>query len=163
LSYGLVRRIHPKKYTIRGEFIMKIDFHTHANLSKKIHISLEEFKEKVKEAKASGLTALAITEHFNSTNITELYDMFQENYPYEYKEAFIPVQDLIDVLNDFNVIKIGAHPLRKSTPWHHHELSVLTQFDAYDLNGKDLFTDGREMEKRVHMFANEYKIPVVGG
>src|SRR5699024_1191241 len=87
-----------------------------------------------------------------------LYDMFQENYPYEQdhykveglkvfcglevdvkenghflvigsrddivtishlllpyhdKEAFIPVQDLIDVLNDFNVIKIGSQPLRK--------------------------------------------------
>src|SRR5699024_3204880 len=41
--------------------------------------------------------------------------------------------------------------------------SVLKQFDAYDLNGKDLFTDGIDMEKRVHTFADEYKIPVVGG
>lgn len=188
--------------------MMQIDFHTHANLSKKIHISLEEFKEKMNEAKASGLTALAITEHFNSTNIIELYEMLKETYPYENdhykieglkvfcglevdvkenghflvigsrddivtishlllpyhdKEAFIPVQDLIDLLSDFNVLKIGAHPLRKSTPWHHHEPSVLQQFDAYDLNGKDLYSDGLEMEKRVHMFANEYKIPVVGG
>src|SRR5699024_1478307 len=136
---------------------MKIDFHTHANLSKKIHISLEELKEKMKEAKASGLTALSITEHFNSTNITELYDMLQETYPYEQdhykmevlkvfcgleidvkenehflvicsrdgmitishllltyrdKGDFIPVQDLFDLLCDFNVITIGAHPLR---------------------------------------------------
>lgn len=187
---------------------MNIDFHTHANLSKKIKISIEGLEEKMKEAKASGLTALAITEHFNATNIFELYDMLQETYPYEKdyykidemkvfcgievdvkekghflvigsrddilnisyllipyhdKDSFIPVRDLIALLDDFNVLKIGAHPLRKSTPWHHHKPSVLKQFDAYDLNGKDLFTDGIDMEKRVHTFADEYKIPVVGG
>src|SRR5699024_11716127 len=70
--------------------------------------------------------------------------------PYHDKDSFIPVRDLIALLDDFNVLKIGAHPLRKSTPWHHHEPSVLKQFDAYDLNGKDLFTDGIDMEKRVH-------------
>src|SRR5690625_6069674 len=62
---------------------MNIDFHTHANLSKKIKTSIEGLEEKMKEAKASGLTALAITEHFNATNIFELYDMLQETYPYE--------------------------------------------------------------------------------
>src|SRR5699024_7549016 len=61
---------------------MNIDFHTHANLSKKIKTSIEGLEEKMKEAKASGLTALAITEHFNATNIFELYDMLQETYPY---------------------------------------------------------------------------------
>src|SRR5699024_11994023 len=72
--------------------------------------------------------------------------------PYHDKYSFIPVRDLIALLDDFNVLKIGAHPLRKSTPWHHHKPSVLKQFDAYDLNGKDLFTDGIDMEKRVHTF-----------
>ncbi|HLQ98496.1 MAG TPA: PHP domain-containing protein [Candidatus Dormibacteraeota bacterium] len=187
---------------------MNIDFHTHANLSKKINISIEDLEEKMQEAKASGLTALAITEHFNATNIIELYKALREKYTYEkdyYKIAgmkvfcglevdvkenghflvigsrddilaiahlllpyhdeknFIPVKHLVSLLADFNVLKIGAHPLRKSTHWHHHEPSVLKQFDAYDLNGKDLFTDGLDMEKRVRTFADEYKIPVVGG
>jgi len=187
---------------------MYIDFHTHANLSKKINVSLEDFKTKMQEAKANGLTAIAITEHFNATNIIKLYEMLQEKYsyekdyymiegmkvfcglevdvkenghflvignrediltiaylllPYHDKEDFIPVQDLIDLLAYFNVLKIGAHPLRKSTPWHHHEPSILKQFDAYDLNGKDLFTEGPEMEKRVHIFADKYEVPVVGG
>ena len=61
---------------------MNIDFHTHANLSKKITVSLEDFKEKMREAKASGLTALAITEHFNAANIIELYETLQEEFPY---------------------------------------------------------------------------------
>ncbi len=187
---------------------MHIDFHTHANLSKKINVSLETFKKKMQEAKASGLTALAITEHFNATNIIELYEKFQEEFtynkdyyeiegmkvfcglevdvkenghfliigsrddiltiarlllPFHDKESFIPVKDLITLLANFNVLKIGAHPLRKSTPWVHHEPSILKQFDAYDLNGKDLFTYGSEIEERVRTFANEYKIPVVGG
>ena len=187
---------------------MHIDFHTHANLSKKITVSLEEFKEKMREAKASGLTAIAITEHFNSANIIELYETLQEEFPYEEEyyqiegmkvfcglevdvkenghflvigarediltiarlllpfqneENFIPVRDLITLLSDFNVLKIGAHPLRESTPWNHHDPSVLKQFDAYDLNGKDLYTYGPEIEERVHAFANEYQIPVVGG
>jgi len=181
---------------------MNIDFHTHANLSKKINISIEDLEEKMQEAKASGLTALAITEHFNATNIIELYKALREKYTYEkdyYKIAgmkvfcglevdvkenghflvigsrddilaiahlllpyhdeknFIPVKHLVSLLADFNVLKIGAHPLRKSTHWHHHEPSVLKQFDAYDLNGKDLFTDGLDMEKRVRTFADEYR------
>lgn len=187
---------------------MQIDFHTHANLSKKITSSLEDFTEKMREAKESGLNALAITEHFNTANIIELYETLQEEFPYEeeyyqiegmkvfcglevdvkenghflvigsrediltiarlllpfqHKENFIPVRELIALLADFNVLKIGAHPLRESTPWNHHDTFVLEQFDAYDLNGKDLYTYGPEIEERVHTFAKEYQIPVVGG
>lgn len=187
---------------------MQIDFHTHANLSKKITSSLEEFKEKIREARASGLNALAITEHFNATNIIELYETLQEEFPYkedyyeiegvkvfcglevdvkenghflvigaredilaiakyllafQQEEHFIPVTELIELLSDYNVLKIAAHPLRESTPWNHHDPTILQQFDAYDLNGKDLYTYGLEIEERVHAFANEHQIPVVGG
>lgn len=187
---------------------MHIDFHTHANLSKKITISLEDFKKKMREAKASGLHALAITEHFNSANIIELYETLQEEFsyeeeyyqiegikvfcgleidvkeighflvigsrgdiltiarlllPFQNEKSFIPVKELIALLSDFNVLKIGAHPLRKSTPWNHHDISVLEQFDAYDLNGKDLYIYGPEIEDRVRKFANKLQIPVIGG
>jgi len=187
---------------------MQIDFHTHANLSKKITTSLADFKEKINQARASGLTALAITEHFNSANILELYQTLEREFPYQAdhyqiegikvfcglevdvqetghflvignredilaiaqmlvafqsEESFIPVKSLIDLLTDYNVLKIAAHPLRKSTPWHHHERAVLQQFDAFDLNGKDLYTYGPEIEARVRKLAADYQIPVVGG
>src|SRR5699024_5626461 len=187
---------------------MIIDFHTHANLSKKIHVSLEDFEEKMQEAKASGLTALAITEHFNATNIVQFYEQLQETYPYtadyyhisgikvfcgleiDVKENghflvigsrddiltiaklllpyhdennFISVKELIALLSSFDVLKISAHPLRDSTPWHHHDLQVLKQFDAYDLNGKDLYKNGLNMKEQVHLFAATYQVPVVGG
>lgn len=187
---------------------MFIDFHTHANLAKRIPSSIDEFEKKMEEAKASGLTAVAITEHFNSRNIIELYEEMESRFPYqdEYytvsgmkvfcglevdvretghflvigsrehimsiakyllphqeKTAYIKVNDLIALLQDYNVLKIGAHPLREKTPWNHHETEVLEQFDAFDLNGKDLYTCGREMEQRVKQFAEPYNIPVVGG
>src|SRR5690625_7085278 len=62
---------------------MQIEFNTHAKLSKEINISFEDFKKKMNEAKANGLTALAITEHFNAANIIEFYEMLQAEYPYE--------------------------------------------------------------------------------
>src|SRR5699024_11528715 len=37
----------------------------------------------MKKTKTIELTELEITEHFNATNIFELYDMLQETYPYE--------------------------------------------------------------------------------
>ncbi|GAA4073131.1 PHP domain-containing protein [Amphibacillus indicireducens] len=187
---------------------MQIDFHTHANLSKKITTSLEGFKEKMRAAKESGLTALAITEHFNSANIVELYQTLETEFSYQAdyyqieglkvfcglevdvketghflvigtrediltmaqilvafqdEENFITVKELIALLEDFNVLKIGAHPLRESTPWLHHDRAVLKQFDAYDLNGKDLYTYGSGIEERVRKFAKKYNVPVVGG
>ncbi|MCF3944527.1 PHP domain-containing protein [Oceanobacillus alkalisoli] len=187
---------------------MLIDFHTHANLAKKITSSLEDITTKIQEAKASGLTALAITEHFNSKNIIQLYETlynafpYTENYyhinglkvfcglevdvketghflvigdrddiltiaryllPYQDQENFIAVNDLIALLANFNVLKIGGHPLRESTPWTQHPITVLSQFDAFDLNGKDLYTYGSDMEERVRSFAMQYHVPVVGG
>src|SRR5699024_12746087 len=72
------------------------------------------------------------------------------------------VKELIALLSSFDVLKIGAHPLRDSTPWHHHDLQVLKQFDAYDLNAKDLYKNGLNMKEQVHLFAATYQVNVVG-
>ncbi|MDG5472033.1 PHP-associated domain-containing protein [Jeotgalibacillus sp. ET6] len=187
---------------------MIIDFHTHAKLSKGIPVDLEEFTKKMNEAKEAGLTALALTEHFNAPDFLKVYDMLDHSFPYDghtydvngltvfpgmeidVKEVghylvvgnrddirsismeltaftpednFIPISDLFNLLAPYNVLKIGAHPLRKSTPLHHHDPALLKQFDAFDLNGKDLFKAGPEMEKLVAEFADQYGVPVVGG
>src|SRR5699024_12001001 len=81
--------------------------------------------------------------------------------PYHDEESFIPVEDLLTLIANFNVLKIGAHPLRKSTPWHHHEPSVLKKFDEYDLNGKDLITDGLSMEERDQTLDEAYKVTII--
>ncbi|GGG01692.1 hypothetical protein GCM10010912_53170 [Paenibacillus albidus] len=56
--------------------------HTHANLSKKSGFSLDYFREMVTEAKANGLQALALTEHFNTANFCGMYDTLDNTYPY---------------------------------------------------------------------------------
>ncbi|MBK9053226.1 MAG: hypothetical protein IPL78_20675 [Chloroflexi bacterium] len=52
---------------------MKIDFHFHAALSKKIGFELDFFRTTLQQAHQVGLDALAVTEHFNSSNIDVLY------------------------------------------------------------------------------------------
>ncbi len=43
----------------------------------------EYFQEMMKEAKAAGLDAIALTEHFNTRKFMEVYDYLDTHYPYE--------------------------------------------------------------------------------
>jgi predicted metal-dependent phosphoesterase TrpH len=63
--------------------VMKMDFHTHVKLSKKTRFDLAFFQEIMMNAKDSGLDALAMTEHFNTDNFYEIYDILDQHYPYE--------------------------------------------------------------------------------
>src|SRR5699024_4316689 len=83
--------------------------------------------------------------------------------PYHDVARFSAVDVLLTLFATVNVVHVGAHPLRTSTPWHHLAPPVSKQFDAYDLNGRDRLTDRLRMEERVQPLAEEYKIPVVGG
>ncbi|MFC7320006.1 PHP domain-containing protein [Halobacillus campisalis] len=187
---------------------MKIDFHTHANLSKALAVTPEEFRSKIKEAKESGLDALALTEHFNAPNFDDIYHMLDTHFPYQHnyydvdgvkvfpgieidvletghflvvaeretikgishqlkehteEHNFIKVNDLNELLKGLNVIKIGAHPYRESTPWVHHTEETLASFDAFDINGKDLYKYGTEMKSKVDELAAKYDISAVAG
>ncbi|MBW4081333.1 PHP domain-containing protein [Paenibacillus sp. S150] len=68
---------------------MNIDLHTHGKLSKKSGFSESYFREMVQEAKANGLQALALTEHFNTLNFFGMYEALDMMYPYNghYYEA----------------------------------------------------------------------------
>ncbi|WP_145325910.1 PHP domain-containing protein [Paenibacillus xylanexedens] len=68
---------------------MRIDLHTHGKLSKNSDFSIEYFTEMVTEAKASGLDALALTEHFNTRHFYDVYETLDRLYPYngEYYDA----------------------------------------------------------------------------
>lgn len=66
-----------------GTVNMKIDFHTHANLTKNIDFTTEEFIEKIGEARESGLDAIALTEHFNTDNFKDIYEQLDANFPYQ--------------------------------------------------------------------------------
>jgi len=188
---------------------MIIDFHTHVKLSKKTRFDRNYCEEMIREAKASGLDALAITEHFNTLAFEEIYETLDRYYPYRHgyyeceglrlfpgievdiletghiliigaredivaiqarlsghaeESAFIPFRELMSLTEPYNVLKIGAHPFRESTPLHHLPEEDLRRLDAFDLNGKDLHTQGVEAySKRIYDLAARLGMPVVGG
>jgi histidinol phosphatase-like PHP family hydrolase len=188
---------------------MKIDFHTHVKLTKRTAFDLNFFQEIVLNAKESGLTAIAMTEHFNTSNYTEIFDVLESEYTYEYdyydvngfrvftgmeidvkevghilfignkekllavrgllnphtsKEAYIEFEKLLDLGETFDLLMIGAHPLRPSTPLTHHERDLLRRLHAFDLNGKDMHEHGIDIMKTgVEAFASEFNKPIVYG
>ncbi|MBU5593810.1 PHP domain-containing protein [Amphibacillus sp. MSJ-3] len=80
------------------------------------------------------------------------------------KDQFIPFAELLDLADRFNVLKIGAHAFRESTPLHHHDYEQLKRLDALDLNGKDLYTYGvNPYYDKLTSFANQLGLPIVAG
>lgn len=61
---------------------MNIDFHTHVKISKKSEFMPEYFQEMVSEAVSAGLDAIALTEHFNTSNFLDVYAYLDAHYPY---------------------------------------------------------------------------------
>ncbi len=52
---------------------MKLDFHTHGKLAKKLPLSTQYTDWLFEEAKEAGLDAICLTEHFNTLQFDELY------------------------------------------------------------------------------------------
>ena len=57
---------------------MRIDFHTHGKLTKKLPFSTVYTDWMLKEAKNAGLDAICLTEHFNTLHFKELYTYLME-------------------------------------------------------------------------------------
>lgn len=67
----------------KGGRKMRLDIHTHGKLSKKSAFLPEMFLSGLAEAKEQGLTAIALTEHFNTSNFYDLYEHLDRLFPYE--------------------------------------------------------------------------------
>ncbi|TDQ41118.1 PHP domain-containing protein [Aureibacillus halotolerans] len=188
---------------------MIIDFHTHVKLSKKVDFDLNYFNEVILNAKEAGLTAIALTEHFNTKHFHTIYETLDQHFPYvhdyylvndfkvftgmevDVKEVghilcighkdkllrlrhlldrhteegqFMPFSMLLDAVEAEDLLVIGAHPLRTSTPLQQHPPELLQRLDAFDLNGKDMHEHGIEnMQQSVIAFGDSHGVPVVCG
>lgn len=60
---------------------MRIDFHTHAKLTKRTEFDIEHFDAMVCAARESALDGLAITEHFNTVRFHDVYSHFDDSFP----------------------------------------------------------------------------------
>lgn len=94
----------------------------------------------------------------------DIFNLRENLDPYTKKGQFIPFKLLLEEASHYNLLKIGAHPFRKTTPLHHIDHSLLSQLDAFDLNGKDLYEQGvAANSEEVFPFAESLGLPVVGG
>lgn len=62
---------------------MNIDFHIHVKLSKKVSFFPGYFRDMINEAREEGLSAITMTEHFNTLRFHEIYDELDRHYPYQ--------------------------------------------------------------------------------
>lgn len=62
---------------------MKIDIHTHGKLTKRLPFSAEYTHWLFSEARAAGLNAICLTEHFNTLGFEELYRYIEANSVHE--------------------------------------------------------------------------------
>jgi hypothetical protein len=197
-------------YKKKRVLTLNIDFHSHVKISKKSTFMPEYFQEMMQEAKDSGLTALAMTEHFNTSRFNDVYEYIDANYTYvnNYydidgfklfpgievdvkenghilligprkdilairarldnhidEENFIAFDALMDLANEYNVLKIGGHPFRDSTPLARNiSNDQLKKLDALDLNGKDLYSKGIDTcKEELEQLAELINLPIVGG
>ncbi|WP_307476776.1 PHP domain-containing protein [Paenibacillus harenae] len=96
----------------------------------------------------------------NRADIRELRGQLE---PYSGKETFIPFKELLDRTDNYDMLRIGAHPMRESTPLTHHDPIELQRLDALDINAKDLFQYGFGMADEVRRFAELLGLPACAG
>jgi len=83
--------------------------------------------------------------------------------PFTVKGAFIAFEGLLDWCDELNLLRIGAHPHRESNPLTQHPAELLKRLDAFDINGKDLYSYGLSMIDEVKHLAEKVGIPVTAG
>ena len=92
---------------------MKIDFHTHAKLTKRIPYSQEYTKSNFRDAKLYGLDAICVTEHYDSSQVDLVYKYIHDNlekegdsYLFEGLRIFCGIE--IDIAEGGHIVAIGT-------------------------------------------------------
>lgn len=92
---------------------MRIDFHTHGKLAKKLPFSSEYTDWLFSEARKLGLDALCLTEHFNTLGFDQVYEYINERYErdgdsfiYEGLRIFPGME--VDIAEGGHVLVIGV-------------------------------------------------------
>lgn len=83
--------------------------------------------------------------------------------PFTAKDHFVEFQQLLDWCDELDLLRIGAHPFRESNPLDAHSRELLQRLHAFDMNGKDLYSYGSEMQERIVELSSDLDIPFVMG
>lgn len=93
----------------------------------------------------------------------EIRELNRRLEPYKEKDAFLPLEKLLDLFSEYSV-KIGAgHPYREGGHIPELPLEQLKRFHFLDLNGKDIALNCEETRKKVYALGKSLNIPVVSG
>lgn len=80
------------------------------------------------------------------------------------KNNYIEFEELLDIADMYNCLKIGAHPCRRGHKLIKHSEDLLKRLDAIDLNGKDIFKKGESVAKdELIELANKISVNIVTG
>jgi predicted metal-dependent phosphoesterase TrpH len=93
-------------------------------------------------------------------DVLRAYDILA---PYTTDATYLPFADIITRLTDIDLLKICAHPFRSGREFTRIDSALVSMFDAFDVNGKDLWKYGIEHHHHVVRVANSYGLPAVGG
>ena len=77
----------------------------------------------------------------------DIMDIHKILEQYMEKENLIEFEELLDMSDIYNCLKIGAHPCRKGHKLFKHSEESLKRLDAIDLNAKDIFRKGETKAK----------------
>lgn len=83
--------------------------------------------------------------------------------PYRSGAAYIGLAQLLALCEELDCVAIGAHPFREENSLYQISGDLLRRLDALDLNGRDLYKYGLQMEKRVKQLAEQLELPVIAG
>ena len=171
---------------------MRLDFHTHGKLAKKLPFSTAYTDWLFGEARAAGLDALCLTEHFNTLQFADVYGYIAsvsrrtgDTLELENGLKIFPGMET-DVAEGGHILSVGpleailelnrrlepnkekglvgcGHPFR--APGHVPELpeEQLRRLKFLDLNGKDLALDQARTERLTYALGRRLDIPVVSG
>ncbi len=76
----------------------------------------------------------------------------------------IGFEELLDMADIYNAIKIGAHPCRKGHKLVKQDNELLKRLDAIDLNGKDIYRKGKSLAlDELIALSNEIGVNIITG
>ena len=169
---------------------MRLDFHTHGKLAKKLPFSTAYTDWLFGEARAAGLDALCLTEHFNTLQFADVYGYIAsvsrrtgDTLELENGLKIFPGMET-DVAEGGHILSVG--PLeailelnRRLEPnkekgsflpfqrlmdlFEEFPEEQLRRLRFLDLNGKDLALDRERTERLTYALGKKLSIPVVSG
>ena len=83
--------------------------------------------------------------------------------PHKEKETFLPLADLLDLLEQYPVLVGCAHPFRAPGRVPEQPMEQLRRFHFLDLNGKDMAQDRARTQRLTQALGKLRAIPVVAG